>query len=314
MAVERMVELVLPDPAACPVLHADERALRQILLNLLSNAVKFTPAGGKVTLDIRHAGSAGAEIDVTDTGIGMSPEELEKALQPYGQVTSEWTKHLQGTGLGLPLVKALVELHKGRMSISSAHGSGTQIRISLPWSPDLPMPARVPLSTDRAAVPQPNAADDLPLPASAPEKLPPDGAALNGYAAPVAPAVQAQTGLRILVADDSVLNQRLTSVLLQRLHHHVECVSDGVAAVERAAAGDLDLILMDGQMPRLGGIEATRQIRALEGDAGKVTIIGITADLDVTNRGAYLAAGMDDVLDKPLDAAKLAAVVAEQMA
>lgn len=141
-----------------------------------------------------------------------------------------------------------------------------------------------------------------------------DGVPAAAAQAGIAANSGAPVGLRILVADDSGLNQRLTSVLLQRLHHHVECVSDGVAAVERAAAGDLDLILMDGQMPRLGGIEATRQIRALQGAAGKVTIIGITADLDITDRADYIAAGMDDVLDKPLDAAKLAAVVAERMA
>jgi len=307
MAVERGVELVLPDPAACPVLHADERAARQILLNLLSNAVKFTPAGGKVTLDIRHAGSAGVEIEVTDTGIGMTPVELEKALQPYGQVMSDWAKNLQGTGLGLPLVKALSELHHGRLSISSARGAGTNVKITLPWSPDLPAPAKM----------QPDAASADAIEADADEPLSVNGATLAGrrpeaddLAQNGRAAAAALTGLRILVADDSNLNQRLTSVLLQRLHHHVECVSDGVAAVERAAAGDLDLILMDGQMPRLGGIEATRQIRAFQGAAGKVTIIGITADLDVTNRADYLAAGMDDVLDKPLDAAKLAAVVA----
>ncbi|HVI89526.1 MAG TPA: CHASE domain-containing protein [Dongiaceae bacterium] len=312
MAVERGVELILPDPSTCPVLHADERAARQILLNLLSNAVKFTPAGGKVTLDIRHAGSAGVEIEVTDTGIGMTPAELEKALQPYGQVVSEWAKNLQGTGLGLPLVKALSELHHGRLSINSARGAGTKVKITVPWSPDLPLPPNLPQPSDLPAVPQPETQEIRSVNGVAYGDGRPgeDGQMPDRPAAPAVPALNPSMGLRILVADDSNLNQRLTSVLLQRLHHHVECVSDGVAAVERAAAGDLDLILMDGQMPRLGGIEATRQIRAFQGAAGKVTIIGITADLDVTNRADYLAAGMDDVLDKPLDAAKLAAVVA----
>jgi signal transduction histidine kinase/CHASE1-domain containing sensor protein/CheY-like chemotaxis protein/integral membrane sensor domain MASE1 len=312
MAVERTVELILPDSSACPVLHADERAVRQILLNLLSNAVKFTPAGGKVTLDIRHAGSAGVEIEVTDTGIGMTPAELEKALQPYGQVMSDWAKNLQGTGLGLPLVKALSELHHGRLSISSARNAGTSVKITLPWSADLPAVPRPGAAAASAALPEDGMAPES---AARQEDARPDAESpeRNGHAAADASGGAAPAGLRILVADDSNLNQRLTSVLLQRLHHHVECVSDGVAAVERAAAGDLDLILMDGQMPRLGGIEATRQIRALQGAAGKVTIIGITADLDVVDRADFIAAGMDDVLDKPLDATKLAAVVAALM-
>jgi len=145
MAAERGTVLKLPDEAACPVIHGDERAVRQILLNLMSNAVKFTLAGGTVTLDIRHAGNRGVEIVVSDTGIGMTPDELEKALEPYGQVLTDYSKDLKGTGLGLPLVKALAELHQGQLSVSSKRGDGTTVTVLLPWQRKFARPPMVEL-------------------------------------------------------------------------------------------------------------------------------------------------------------------------
>jgi len=138
MAAARGVALTAAIDPACPVLHADARAIRQILLNLLSNAVKFTPGGGAVTLTIA-AGPAGAEIAIADTGIGMSAEELDTALELYGRVDSVFVKTQAGTGLGLPLAKALVELHGGRLTLSSAKGRGTTARVSLPWFAGLPI-------------------------------------------------------------------------------------------------------------------------------------------------------------------------------
>jgi signal transduction histidine kinase len=143
MAIERGVSLKFPDAAACPVIHGDERAVRQILLNLMSNAVKFTLAGGTVSLDFRHAGDQGADIIVTDTGIGMTPDELEKALEPYGQILTDYSKDLKGTGLGLPLVKALAELHHGRLDVVSQKGHGTTVTVRLPWHRDFPRPQPV---------------------------------------------------------------------------------------------------------------------------------------------------------------------------
>jgi signal transduction histidine kinase len=137
-ADERKVSLRAEIAPDCPILHADPRAIRQILLNLLSNAVKFTPALGSVTLGVECAGDEGFRITVADTGVGMSAPEIVKALEPYGQVESDLAKKQQGTGLGLPLVKSLAELHRGAMNLESQKGKGTTVTVLLPWQMDLP--------------------------------------------------------------------------------------------------------------------------------------------------------------------------------
>ena len=118
--------------AGDPVLFADERKLRQILLNLLSNAMKFTPAGGKVTVSYAISANAGLSLTVADTGVGLTPGQLEKAMQPFVQVDEGYSKTAQGTGLGLPLSKTLVELHGGRLEMRSSPGKGTTAVVHLP--------------------------------------------------------------------------------------------------------------------------------------------------------------------------------------
>jgi PAS domain S-box-containing protein len=118
-------------PAGLPALRADVRRMKQIVINLLSNAVKFTPSGGQVTISAA-TDAGGLVLAVSDTGIGMAPEDLAIALRPFGQIDSRLARKYQGTGLGLPLTKAMAELHGGSLELISAPGQGTTARVRLP--------------------------------------------------------------------------------------------------------------------------------------------------------------------------------------
>jgi signal transduction histidine kinase len=124
----------LEDPASKQTfkLNADDRKLRQILINLLSNAMKFTPEGGSVSITYAGDPDGGVTISVSDSGIGMTPEQLEKALHPFVQIEQGYDSNVQGTGLGLPLSKTLAELHGGRLQMQSAPGKGTTAIVHLP--------------------------------------------------------------------------------------------------------------------------------------------------------------------------------------
>jgi two-component system cell cycle sensor histidine kinase PleC len=120
--------------ADLPVVKGDAVKLRQVLTNLISNAIKFTPQGGAVAIEGHRLASGGAMLVVRDTGIGMTGEEILVALTPFGQVDGSRTRWREGTGLGLPIAKALVELHGGTLSIDSRKGEGTSVAICLPPS------------------------------------------------------------------------------------------------------------------------------------------------------------------------------------
>jgi signal transduction histidine kinase len=119
-------------PPGLPPIRADQRALKQVLLNLLSNAVKFTPAGGQITLEATLEPDGGLAFRVRDTGIGIAPSDLPKALEPFGQVDSSLSRKYKGAGLGLPISRALIELHRGRFMLASEPGIGTTVTVSLP--------------------------------------------------------------------------------------------------------------------------------------------------------------------------------------
>jgi signal transduction histidine kinase len=120
------------DAGGPPFVRADERRLKQILLNLLSNAIKFTPAGGLVGIRASMTEGGGIAIAVSDTGIGIAAEEIDRAMAPFSQVETGLARRYDGTGLGLPLSKALAELHGGSLHLESEPGVGTTVTVCLP--------------------------------------------------------------------------------------------------------------------------------------------------------------------------------------
>ncbi|MCH6587977.1 MAG: hypothetical protein IH805_06655, partial [Proteobacteria bacterium] len=129
-AIGLALDLDFPDDL--PLLRGDERKLKQILANLLTNAIKFTDAGGKVTLRAWCRADSGFVFQIIDTGIGIAAEDIPKALSRFGQVDGDLNRQYEGTGLGLPLTKALVELHGGSLTIDSVLGVGTTVTVVIP--------------------------------------------------------------------------------------------------------------------------------------------------------------------------------------
>ncbi|MEX1147126.1 MAG: ATP-binding protein, partial [Sphingomonadales bacterium] len=126
------IRLSLADPGHPTVLLADPRLMKQVAINLIGNAIKFTQPGGSVVVTIEASPLAGCFIRVTDTGIGIAAEDLDKVLEPFVQVESTFARKFGGTGLGLPLVRRVMELHGGAIAIESTLGSGTTVTVSLP--------------------------------------------------------------------------------------------------------------------------------------------------------------------------------------
>ena len=264
-------ELVLGDPSR----------LRQVVMNLLGNALKFTESG-RVSVSVRaNQAPDGAEarlrIAVQDTGAGMAEEDLDRLFRPFVQ-GGQGARH-GGTGLGLALSQQIVQLMGGRIDVVRAPGRGSLFTVLV----DLPLAD--------------GAADGPPAPA-VPSPAPNPRDASTGA-----------SGLRVLVADDNEVNLRVAEALLRAEGAEVVTVTDGDDAVRALTGSAFDLVLLDMQMPRLSGPDAARAIRALPGPASRTTVLALTASSAEEDRAVCLAAGMQDVLLKPVRRVDLRAVL-----
>jgi PAS domain S-box-containing protein len=300
-ARQKGLELRCDMPASLPrMVRGDPGRLRQVLVNLLGNAIKFT-AYGKVELALRalreREDRCEVEFAVSDTGIGIAPDKQKLIFDAFSQVDGSTTRQYGGTGLGLAISRRLVFLMQGQLDVSSEPGVGSTFRFSIPLKP-----TALPLSWLAGTPVLPAASDGAALaaPASDADTI---GAAAAGPGA---------TGLRILLAEDNQVNQRLALRLLEKMGHRITLVDNGHAALEGGMHGGFDLILMDVQMPGLDGLSATRQIRQWEHQhGGHVPIIAMTARAMQGDRERCLEAGMDDYLSKPIDSERLRQLVGQ---
>lgn len=276
-AAQKDVRLgVAISPAACGWFNGDAMRLRQVLLNIAGNAVKFTDQG-YIDLDVSIARELGelvvARFVVTDTGVGIDDQAQANLFEKFTQADVSISRRFGGTGLGLSIAKQLVELMGGAIGFSSVVGKGSQFCFEIPLQ--------------RAV---------------APELAPrPAAAALE----PAQPAVHRP--LHVLIVEDNKVNQQVAQLIVQHAGHTVDLADNGIEAVEAATAIQYDAILMDLQMPELDGIEATKRIRALPGATRNTPIIALTSHAMSGMREEVLAAGMDDYVSKPFDAAILLA-------
>jgi CheY-like chemotaxis protein len=202
----------------------------------------------------------------------MTEETCRRLFQKFTQADSSVTRRFGGTGLGLAISYQLVELMDGRIGVESRLGEG-----SLFWF-------EVPLLPERREVPRPVKQDG---------------------------SLRAAGTLRVLLAEDNVINQKLVRAILVSAGHEVDVAANGALAVEAIAEGNYDVVLMDVQMPVLDGAEATKQIRALPAPKHSIHVIALTAHAMVGAKEEYLAAGMNDYLPKPIDAPALLARLAD---
>lgn len=262
------------------VLHdsvvVDSGRLRQILLNLLSNAVKYTQDGGRIRLDVEELpcdteGSGLYRFTVTDNGCGMSPKLLSRIFEPFVRGEASVTNKIQGTGLGMPITKTLVEAMGGTIGVESTVGEGSRftILLTLPFAPE-----------QEAAV--------------APETVTPPGGL---------------EGRRFLCAEDNELNAEILAATLEMYGAACTICSDGkeiVMAFQDVKEGEYDAILMDIQMPRMNGLEAARAIRRSDNPLGaSIPIFAMTANTSPEDVQRSLDVGMNAHLVKPISAEAL---------
>jgi PAS domain S-box-containing protein len=264
--LELRVEIAAHVPAR---VLGDGRRLQQVVLNLVANAIKFTPAGS-VTVRVGAHGHR-LRVEVTDTGIGVEPALLDRMFEPFTQADASTTRLYGGSGLGLAIARDLVELMGGTIAARSKPGAGSTFSFE------------VELGADESAAERP-----------------------AGPPAVTHPPALWTAPPRVLVAEDSQLNQVVAGRALERCGCRVEIVGDGAEALEVLARRRVDLVLMDCQMPGMDGYQATMELRRRErGSGARTPVVAMTAQAMDGDRRRCLAAGMDDYISKPLRRAEL---------
>jgi signal transduction histidine kinase/ActR/RegA family two-component response regulator len=260
--------------ARCSSVSADPARLQQIVWNLLTNAIKFTPRAGRV--DVALSENQGqVELSVSDTGLGIKSEFLPFVFDRFRQADASTTRRHGGLGLGLSIVKSLVELHGGTVDVESpGEGQGATFIVRLPVPP---------------------------LPEEAPVSLP----------TPEIQGTPELSGLRILVVDDEDDARTLARRVLEERGAHVITVSSAAEAMASVGENNLPSVLVsDIGMPEQDGYDLIKQMRALPGDAGRVPAVALTALARAEDRKRALSAGYQQHVSKPVDPAELVAVIA----
>ena len=277
-AHKKNVNVSLEIDSAVTTLQADDRRLKQILVNLMSNAVKFTDEGGSVWLEVQGDPERQmVHFRVRDTGIGISKEDQQHLFQPFVQLDSSLSRNYSGTGLGLALVRRMIDMHSGEITVQSEVGQGSCFTVSLPWH-DQSTPAK-PVAEP---VEPPNPPSDPNGKASS--KLNPE-----------------HTGLpHILVVDDDIRLSTILADYLRAKGYQVMTVRNGLEVFEQAQSQKPDLILMDVHMPHLDGLEAIQRLRA-DTSLSTIPVIVLTALAMPGDRERCLEAGANDYLTKPVD-------------
>ncbi|MCL2126347.1 MAG: ATP-binding protein [Oscillospiraceae bacterium] len=266
------------DPSIPKKLIGDDQRLAQVITNLLSNAVKFTPEHGNITTDIEFVCEEGStctiKVSVTDTGIGISPEQQKRLFMSFEQAESSTSRKFGGTGLGLAISKRIVELMNGEIWVVSDLGLGATFAFTVKLERVESTGDDVSDADTRSVVP-----------------------ALSDLTASL-------TGHRILLAEDVDINREIVQALLEPTELKIDCATNGIEALQifSDSPDSYDMILMDIQMPEMDGYESTRRIRALGFEKAEVVpIVAMTANVFKEDIERCLDAGMNGHIGKPID-------------
>jgi len=260
------------------LLVGDSMRIGQILTNYMSNALKFTERGYitlKMTSTKVDSQHLHLRYEVADTGCGIAEDKIPLLFEKFSEIDIGASRQHNGAGLGLAICREIAGLMGGRVGVDSVQGIGSVfwLEVALP----VDQSASIPLSVAEAETEMDR------------------------------PGEIAQ--LKILIAEDHPVNQKLFQALIAHMNHALTIVGNGAEAVAALKREDFDLVLMDANMPVMDGAEATRHIRALEGVMARVPIIAVTAEAMVGDRERFLGLGMDDYIAKPIDARELAAII-----
>lgn len=284
----------------------DPTRLKQILINLINNAIKFTEEGF-VRLQLSNIDRLGnrsvVRFEVSDSGIGVDKDQLNKLFQPFTQSDVSFTRRYGGTGLGLAISKNLVELMGGTIDVESQKGVGSSFWFTIPF--ELGEPGQKKPSLTNQEVKQGTVV-------SSDEKRP------EPKADPTAsvPKQDSNNNLKpmhILLAEDNLVNQKVALMVIQKMGYTADVAPNGKVAVEKFSQNHYDLILMDIMMPEMDGLEATRLIREIEKQRGgkRTRIVALTANAMKDDREKCFEAGLDDYISKPFKPADLERIVKE---
>lgn len=281
MMAEKNIEFTHEDLVVHHNVYCDPTKIREIFMNLLSNAYKYTKPGGKVHVRLRELpsnreGYGIFETSVSDTGVGMSAEYLAHIFEEFSRENTSTANKIEGTGLGMPIVKRLVELMGGTIRVSSEKGVGTTFVVVLP----------------HRIADEPENVE--------PEDVEADGAVFEGK--------------RILLAEDNDLNAEIAEEILTSVGFMIERAEDGAICYEKIVSsetGYYDLVLMDIQMPNMDGYQATKAIRGLaDKEKANIPIIAMTANAFEEDRSKAINMGMNGHIAKPIDVSELLMVLA----
>ena len=275
-------------------LRTDRIRLRQCLLNLVSNALKFTESGHVfVNIELEEGSDDNwIRFDVEDTGIGIAPGKLEMIFDSFTQADGAMSRKYGGTGLGLAITQKLAELIDGRLDVTSDEGVGSVFSIRIPACVQV-------ADNDEKVWNKYEAIDTLAL-----EIIDDDNTTQREKGSNMSSG-------KILVAEDNPSNQKLMTILLQKMGMDVTIADDGQIAIDKCQDESFDLILMDMQMPNVNGYEATRTLRSR---GVKTPIIAVTANAMMGDEEKCLEAGCDGYISKPIDRVKLGEVINSHLA